>query len=93
MLNKKRVSKEQINFIIKNFKKFSELVKPNIKLNVIKDDPDDNMILECAKTANAGYIISGDEHLKKLKKHKNIKIVLPIECFDIYLTHINNNIT
>ena len=32
------------------------------------------MILECAIESEADYIISGDEHLKKLKTFKNIKI-------------------
>ena len=54
------ISEEKTQFIIDNYKKFSELVKPNIKLNVVKVDEDDNRILECAETANVGYIISGD---------------------------------
>lgn len=81
---------DKIDAIIKNFRKFSKLIKPNVKLNVIKEDPDDNRILECAETANADCIISGDEHLKKLKSYKNIKIVSPKEFLDIYLEHIKN---
>ena len=72
---KKLVSREKTQFIIGNYKKFSELVKPNIELSVVKEDDDDNRILECAETANVDYVISGDEHLLNLKNHKNIKIV------------------
>lgn len=85
---KSKLSPIKINFILKNFKKFSKLVKPNIKLNVIKEDTDDNKILECAVTANVNYIISGDSHLLNLKNYKNIKIVSPKEFFEIYLRHI-----
>lgn len=88
---KKLISEDKINFVIGNYVKFSKLVKPNIKLSVIKEDEDDNRVLECAETANADYIISGDEHLKKLKNYKNIKIVPPKEFFDIYLKNIKND--
>lgn len=87
---KKKLSVDKINFIIKNFKKFSKLVKPHIKLNVIKEDIDDNKILECAETANANYIVSGDSHILELKNYKNIKIVSPKEFFEVYLKQTKN---
>lgn len=83
---KKLISGEKTQFIIDNYKKFSELVKPNIKLSVVKEDEDDNRILECAETANVDYIISGDGHLLSLKNHKNIRIVSPKEFLRIYKT-------
>lgn len=42
---------------------------------VIKEDPDDDIILETAVVANADYIISGDPHLLNLKEFKGIKIL------------------
>jgi|SRR3989344_91186 len=87
---KKLISENKTNFVIDSYKKVSKLVKPNIKLSIVKDDEDDNRILECAETANANYIISGDRHLLELKNHKNIKIVSPKEFLDIYLKHIKN---
>ena len=85
---KRILSKDKIKFIIKNFKKFSILVNPNFKLDIIKEDADDNIILECAVTANAEYIISGDNHLLNLGHYKNSKIVSPKQFLDIYLEHI-----
>ena len=35
-------------------------VKPAVQLDVIKEDPPDNRILECAVTAGADYIVTGD---------------------------------
>jgi len=52
-----------------------EFVEPKKKLELIKDDPDDNIVLECALEGNVDYIISGDEHLLELKKFENIRIV------------------
>jgi uncharacterized protein len=51
------------------------LLDPDIRLNVIETDIDDNKFLECAKSGNADYIISGDRHLLEIKTFENIKIV------------------
>jgi len=50
-------------------------IRPQIKLNVIKERESDNRVLECAVSGDASLIISGDKHLLKLKKYKNISIV------------------
>jgi len=37
------------------------------------------MFLECAIEAGADYLISGDQHLKKLKRFQGIEIITPRE--------------
>ena len=59
---------------------FLTLVNPSIKVDVIKEDPDDNKIIECAIESKADYIISYDKHLLKLKEFQGIKIVQPEEA-------------
>jgi len=54
-------------------------VIPLEKLVIIKDDPDDNKILECAKAGKVEIIVSNDNHLLKLKEFKRIKIITPKE--------------
>ena len=49
------------------------------KIDIIKEDPDDNIILETAIIGKADYIITGDSHLLKLKRFRNIKIIKPKE--------------
>lgn len=61
----------------------STLVEPKLKFNEIKDDPDDNIILECAVEGNVDFIISQDKHLLKLKGFKEIKIITPEEFLKI----------
>jgi putative PIN family toxin of toxin-antitoxin system len=46
---------------------FVTLVNPTLKVNVVKDDPDDNCIIECAIESNSDYIITYDKHLLNLK--------------------------
>ena len=53
-------------------------------LNIVKDDPDDNKFLECAVALESQIIISGDEHLKDVKKYIDIAIMSPREFIDYY---------
>ncbi|AEG15358.1 protein of unknown function DUF132 [Desulfofundulus kuznetsovii DSM 6115] len=55
------------------------LVYPDLQLNVIENDPDDNRVLECALEGGVQYIVSGDEHLLALKEFQGIIIVSPAE--------------
>lgn len=75
----------EIHYLLEGFPVFSTLVSPKQKLNIVKNDATDNMILECALEAKADYIISGDKkHLLSLKSFKNILIVSAKEFLDLY---------
>jgi putative PIN family toxin of toxin-antitoxin system len=50
-------------------------VAPSQTLNVIKEDPDDNRILECAAEAESEYIVSGDKDLHRLGQYGNARVV------------------
>jgi len=76
-------SSEKIDSAIEAILSFSEVVNPEIKLDVVKSDPDDNKILECAIACGASYIVSGDKHLLNLKEYKNIEIISPKEAIDL----------
>ena len=62
-----------------------ELVTPRIAVHVVRDDPDDDGILECAIAANASFIVSGDRHLLALRNYKSISIVNPRQFLEAYL--------
>ena len=53
----------------------AEIVCPETKIKLIKTDPADNRILECALAAQADFIISGDQHLLALDEFRGIPIV------------------
>lgn len=59
------------------------VVEPGISLEVVEDDPDDDMVLECAVAADADYIVSGDSHLLELNAYEGIDIVSPAAFLDI----------
>jgi putative PIN family toxin of toxin-antitoxin system len=56
-----------------------EFVTPRVVVDAIKDDPDDNRVLECAVEGKADLIVSGDRHLRRLKSYAGIPIVRPID--------------
>lgn len=57
----------------------AEIVTPSLMLDVIKEDPPDNRILECAIEGKADLIVSGNLHLLRLKSYQGIPIVRPID--------------
>ena len=50
-------------------------VQPTTELDIVKDDPSDNRILECALVAKADVIISGDAHLLSLGRLGRTRIM------------------
>lgn len=61
--------------VIGRFKDFVVFVNPKEAVDVIKEDPSDNRVLECALAANADFIVSGDQHLLKLRSFNRIPVV------------------
>lgn len=57
---------------------FCIIVELNENISFIEDDYD-NKILECAVSADCNFIISGDNHLVRLKSYKRIKILKPAD--------------
>lgn len=60
----------------------SLLVRPSEKLNIITEDPPDNMFLECAVEAKVEYIVTGNSHLKVLRFFRQVKIVTSREFLE-----------
>lgn len=50
---------------------------------VVKEDPPDNRILECAISAGAEFVISGDKHLLNLTDFMGIKILTPDSFLEV----------
>ncbi len=67
---------------------FTHLVKPKEKVMVVKNDPDDDRILECALACGARTIVTQDNHLLQMKEFQGIQIIHP-EKFLIMETGAN----
>jgi uncharacterized protein len=62
---------------IKMIRRLFIAVNPGISISAVRNDPSDNKVLECAVTAGADAIISGDRHLLIMEKYKSIRIIRP----------------
>ena len=69
----------KVDAFLKQFKKVAITVDPQVTLDIIKEDPADNRVLECAVAGKSTYIISGNDHLFKVKEYKGIVILKPAE--------------
>jgi putative PIN family toxin of toxin-antitoxin system len=58
---------------------FANRVEPTERLTVVKDDPGDDKIVECAAAAGSDYLVTGDRHILKLGSHGKTQIVRPVE--------------
>ena len=69
--------KATISQYIERIRGIATVVTPTRTIDVIKEDPDDNAILECAVHVNADLIISADKDLLRLKQFEGTQIHHP----------------
>jgi putative PIN family toxin of toxin-antitoxin system len=72
-------AKEAVDWIAQ----ISDNIEPTEAVDVVKDDPADNRILECAAAAMSDYVISGDKHLLRLKNFAGKPIIPVVDFLDI----------
>ena len=69
------ISEEQKAELLARLISHCEIVEPKERLSIIKEDPADNKVLECALEGRAQFIITGDQHLLTLKHFGKITIL------------------
>ena len=67
--------RDKIEDLIRVILSISTIIETKTKLNLIKDDPKDNIILEAALDAKVNYIVSYDKHLINMIEFNKIKIM------------------
>jgi uncharacterized protein len=73
-------SEEEIAECIQKILLCVNLIDPEIQVDIVKDDPDDNSIIECALVSLSKYILTYDKHLLIIKEYNGIKIIKPEEA-------------
>jgi putative PIN family toxin of toxin-antitoxin system len=68
-------SENRIQAVLYDFRRVSERVEIKGQIQVVVDDPDDDKFIECALTAEASAIVSGDHHLLELGSYEGIPIL------------------
>ncbi len=83
--NRYKLTEEQIQTAIATLKSEAILVPVAIqKVVSVTGDPEDDYVLATASLGKAGYLVTGDIKLQKLKNYKGVKILSPKE-FEINL--------
>jgi putative PIN family toxin of toxin-antitoxin system len=70
-----KTDEDEIHRIILALMQVAEVVDVVSKLDIVEEDPKDNMVVETAFDGNTDFIVSGDGHLLALKSFRGIKIV------------------
>lgn len=69
------LSEAEVDRILRDILSYTERCTPREKLDVVKADPDDNKVLECAVESRAGYVVTNDHHLTDLREYRGIKMM------------------
>jgi uncharacterized protein len=85
-----QISERGLREYIAEIHQFSSVVTIARQLRAVPNDPDDDMIVECAIAGNATHIITGDKHLLSLVEYQNIQIIKAKDFLD-FLTRNNNH--
>jgi putative PIN family toxin of toxin-antitoxin system len=70
-------NEHQANLFVATIRDLADVVEPDITLDIVPNDEDDNRILECAITGKAGLIVTFDNDLLRLKSYQTIGIITP----------------
>ena len=72
------LSQEEIDFIFyQEILPHFEIVMAKPGPVIVRDDPSDDKFIRCAEAGNSKIIISGDQHLLRLKRYRDIEIMTP----------------
>ncbi|MBI5554017.1 MAG: putative toxin-antitoxin system toxin component, PIN family [Candidatus Diapherotrites archaeon] len=72
-----RINQKDRTFLLGVYEQKSIFVEPALKLRIVPGDADDDKFIHCALAAKAGYVVSGDQHLLKLKNYQGVRMVSP----------------
>ncbi len=67
-------NREELARVAVYLSEVTEVVLPRRRLKVLRDEPD-NRILECAVTAKAEMIVTGDQAMLDLREYRGIRIM------------------
>lgn len=73
-----------VDRFLSQLRRSSTIIAPKATVKVIKKDPEDNRILECALEAKADYIVAGNTRHFPFENFRSSRIVSPLEFWAIY---------
>jgi len=80
---RKYINEDEVIAFLRLLGTVATTIKVRSVFKVVKEDPDDDIVLRTAYDGKAEYIVSGDKHLLSLAKFRKIKIVKVHQMIDI----------
>lgn len=72
-------SEDQVDELVTKVLSISRVIEPEVNIEAVADDPDDDKILECAVAGDVDCLVSGDSHLLALENYRDMSIYSPAE--------------
>lgn len=80
-------SAERLQEAADQMKAIATKVAPSRTVDVLKEDPTDNRILECAAQAKSEYLVTGDRALLRFGSFEDIRIMKVADFLEIVSRH------
>lgn len=81
--DRRHITRADIEGVKRALEADAVMVSPEIRLEVVSNDPDDNRIFECALAGDADCVVSGDHYLLGVKQYQGIPVVTAREFLAI----------
>lgn len=72
----------EVEAVLADVRSVAGLVEPDRAVRVVREDPADDRVLECAVDSRANVIVSGDQHLLALDAYEGVSVVSASEFLD-----------
>lgn len=83
LLNKLQRPLPQVEQALRTIAALATTVHPTTTLSVILDDDADNRIIECAVAGGAGFVVTGDHALLRLRQYEGIAVLSARQFLDV----------
>ncbi len=72
-----RISADEVEQSLIALALMATVVEGELKVSVVQDDPDDDMFIAAALESGADVVVSGDDHLLKVKEYEGVRVLTP----------------
>ncbi len=82
--DKFRLSPEELQMALTRIEGMTENVNSTQTVDVVKENPTNNRILECAQAGKSEYLVTRDKHLLQLGTFQGTKIILAADFLETF---------
>jgi putative PIN family toxin of toxin-antitoxin system len=80
----KDLNQDKVKIFLSQIERDAVWIEPQLTVNILKDDPEDNKFLECALSAKADFLVTGNTKHFPLHSFYHTRIATPAEFLLYY---------